>query len=173
MNAVRGNDDVTLGDGAVCKLDASRLTSPFKSYAAVPSVHDVGRQRIGEHVHEIGAVHAVRRVPTRRIGDLNRSNQCSIVAIVAGIFADFGAPLLHCGTETDPLQVADTVRRDVHAGADLAERRGLLINRDFKSLRHQCVCREQTADSAADNDDAGPPLLGHGSDPPFSVSRQR
>src|SRR5215203_5789319 len=49
--------------------------------------------------------------------------------------------------------MANCVRREVDAGADLAQRRGLLIDRHLEALRDQRIGGEQAADAAADNRD--------------------
>ena len=60
------------------------------------------------------------------------------------------------GPKSDPLQLAHAVRCQEHAGPDLAEGRGLLIDRHAEPVGEQRVRREQAADAAADDHDVGP-----------------
>ena len=113
------------------------------------------RQSGGEEIDEVGAVHAEGGVPARRVGDLHRRDRRAVVAEVMRLRADPGAPFLHRGAEADALQMAHAVRREVDAGADLAERRGLLVDRDPEAVRDQRIGGEQAADAAADDRDVG------------------
>src|SRR4029079_6698595 len=72
-----------------------------------------------------------------------------------GAGADPGAPFLRGRAEADPLQMAHAVRREIDAGADLAELRRLLVDRDVEAVRDQRVGGEQAADAAADDGDMG------------------
>ena len=83
-------------------------------------------------------------------------------AVVAEILrggADARAPALDRGPKADALHLAHAVGREENAGADLAERGRLLIDRDGQAMRHQRLGGEQAADAAADDDDVK--LLGH------------
>jgi hypothetical protein len=51
--------------------------------------------------------------------------------------------------------VAHAVRREVDAGAHLAQRRGLLAHRYVEAVRDQRIGGEQAADAAADDQDRG------------------
>ena len=156
VNAVRTDHDIAFGNGAVGERHPRDFAMPLKAGAAVIRVHHAGRQGLGQHVDQIGAVHAVGRVPARRIRDLNAGDDVAVVVEVARIVADLGAPFLDRWAEPHALQLAHAVRRDVDAGADLAQRGGLLVHRHPQTLRDQRVRREQAADSATDDDNAGP-----------------
>jgi len=46
-------------------------------------MHRLGRQPRREHRHQVGAVHAVGRVPAVQVGDLNGRDLAAVVAQVA------------------------------------------------------------------------------------------
>ena len=54
-----------------------------------------GRQGIGQHIDEVGAVHAEGRVPARGVRHLHRRDRRAVVAEVARTRADPRAPFLH------------------------------------------------------------------------------
>ena len=78
-----------------------------------------------------------------------------------GARADPRAPFLDGGPEAHTLQMAHRVRRQIDAGADLAQRGRLLINRNAQALRDQRIGGEQAADAASDDHDVGPRLRHH------------
>ena len=47
--------------------------------------------------------------------------------------------------------MAHAVRGQEHAGADFAQRRGLLVDRDIEPVGDERVRREQAADTATDD----------------------
>ena len=59
------------------------------------------------------------------------------------------------------MQLADAIRRQEHPGADLAEARGLLIDRNPEAVSDQRVRREQSANTTSDDDNIGPRLRHH------------
>ena len=65
MNAVRSDDDVAFGGSTVFECDARHFAMPLEAGAAVSSAHNVGRQGLGEHVDEVGPMHAIGCVPAR------------------------------------------------------------------------------------------------------------
>ena len=77
------------------------------------------------------------------------------MAEIRGFRADTGAPALDRAAEPDAFEVTYGVRRDIDAGADLADRRGLLVDGDAQPAREQGIGREQAADASADYRDAG------------------
>ena len=66
--------------------------------------------------------------------------------------ADPGTVPLHRRLQANPLQLAHAVRRQEHAGTDLAEGRGLLIHGNIEAMSDQRVRRKQAADTPADDD---------------------
>src|SRR5271169_2198221 len=74
---------------------------------------------------------------------------------IARTGADPRAAFFDQFAKADPLQMARAVGCDQHAGANLAQRRGLLVNRYRKALGDEGICREQAADAATDNRDLG------------------
>ncbi len=83
VNSVRPDHDVTFHDGSVRERHAGDGAVALETGATVSGAHHAGRQRLGQHVHKVGTMHAVCRVPTRRIRNLNRRDQRSVVAEVA------------------------------------------------------------------------------------------
>ena len=112
--------------------NVTRAMSPScsKPMARWPRVDDAGGQVRGEEIDEVGAVHAEGRVPAGGVGHLHRRDRRAVVAEIVRVRADARAPFLHRRPEADALAGGARVRRDVDAGADLAERRRLLVDRD-------------------------------------------
>ncbi len=65
--------------------------------------------------------------------------------------ADPGAEFLDGRLQPDAIEVTHAVRSQEDAGADFAEGRGLLADRDVKTVRDQGICREQAADTSTDD----------------------
>ena len=124
VDAVRGDDDVGLRrrrhwrtTRAPCRQSCSK---PVQRW---PVCTTPGRQGARQQFDKVGAVHAERRVPARGVRHLHRRDRRSVMAEVMGAGSDPRAPFLHRRSQSDPLQMAHAVRRQEHAGADLAERR--------------------------------------------------
>ena len=96
-------------------------------------MHHTFGQPGSEQVDEVGAVHAEDGVPARRVGDLNRRDEAAVVAQIGRPGADARAPALHRGAQAHALEMAHRIRRHEDAGADLAERRRLLVDRNLQS----------------------------------------
>ena len=116
-------------DGAIGERHPGHVAVLLEADAPVTGVNHVGGQGVGQDLDEIGAVHPEGRVPARGIRHLDRGDRRSVVAEISGLGADPGAPFLHRRPQSDPLQMAHAVRGQEHAGPDLAERRGLLVDR--------------------------------------------
>src|SRR5262245_4050268 len=71
------------------------------------------------------------------------------MAEISGFETDARSPLVQCRAKAYPLKLARAVWRHEHPGPNLAERRGLFIDRYAQALREQRIGREQTANSAA------------------------
>ena len=151
MDAVGGDDDVGFGRSAIGERHPGRGAVLLESDAAMSGMDQACGQRGGQHIDEVGAVHAERRVPARGVRHLYRRDRRAVVAEVTGIRADPRAPFLHRRFQPNPLQLAHAVGGEKHAGADLADRGRLLIDRDLETLRDKCVGCEQAADPAADD----------------------
>src|SRR5882672_12260899 len=63
MDAVGGDDDISLGGGAIGERHPGCVTVLLKTAAAMSGTHRSGRQRIGQHVDEVGAMHSEGSVP--------------------------------------------------------------------------------------------------------------
>jgi hypothetical protein len=85
---------------------------------------------------------------------LNRRDRRAIMAEVAGIPAA-APPFLHRRLQSDPLQMAHAVRREKHAGPDLADRGRLFVDGNLDPLGDQRFGRELAADTASDDHDTG------------------
>ena len=155
VHAVRRNDDVTFGDRAIGERHAGHVAVLRKAATAVSSVHHPGRQRTGQDLDKIGAVHSEGRVPARGVRYLDRRDRRPVVAKVAGTGANFGSPFLYRRSEPHPHQMAHAVRRQEHAGPDFAKSGRLFINRDPVAVCDQSICSEQAADAAANDHDLG------------------
>ena len=151
VDAVGADHHVGLGDAAVGELHAGDVGGLLEADRAMAGADDAGGQVRGEKLDVVGAVHAEAGIPARGVGDLHRRDRGAVVAEIRGCRADAGAPALDRAAESDALEVAHRVRRDVDAGADLADRRGLLVDGDAQPVREQRVGREQAADAAADD----------------------
>jgi len=141
--------------GSGSEADAGGVAALREAGGAVAAVDDAARQIAGEEIDEVGAVHAVGRVPARRVGDLHRRDRLAVVAEVVRLRADQRAVFFRGGAEADALQMAHRVRREIDAGADLAERRGLFVDRDAEAVSDEGIGGEQAADAAADDRDVG------------------
>ena len=78
-------------------------------------------------------MHSECGVPAGGIRDLNRRDGRSVMAKVSRTGPDPGSALLDRRAKADPLQLANAVRRQEHARADLAEAGGLLVDRHLQS----------------------------------------
>ena len=119
----------------------------------MPGMNGAGGQGARQHLDQIGAVHPEGRVPARGVRHLDRRNRRSVMAEIAGIRTHAGAPFLHRRSQSDPLQMPHAVGGQKHAGADLADLRRLLVDRDPQTLCQQRIGREQASDSASDDRD--------------------
>ena len=155
VDTVGADHHVGLGDGAVGELHAGDLRGLLEADRAVTGADDAGGQTRSEKLDVVGAVHAKTGIPPRGVGHLNWGDRSAVVAEIRGSRADTGAPALDRAAEPDALQVSYRVRRHVDTGADLADRRGLLVDGNVQPAREQRVGREQAADAAADDRDAG------------------
>ena len=63
--------------------------------AAMAGVHSAGRQRFGQELDQVGAMHAEGRVPARGIRHLHRRDRRAVVAEIMGVRADARTPLLN------------------------------------------------------------------------------
>src|SRR5262245_14121123 len=122
----------------------------------MPRAYDPSRQRMREECDKVGAMHAERGVPTRGIRNLDRRDRRPVVAEVARSGADPGSPSLHCRAKPYSFEMAYAVGRQEDPGANLAQSRSLLINRQRHAMRNQRIRGEQAADSAAHDRNAGP-----------------
>ena len=147
MDAVGRDDEVGFGNDAILERCPGDVAVLLKAGAPVPGVHHVSRQGAGQDVDEVGAVHAERCVPARRVRHLDRSDGRPVVAEDIELGTDPGSPLLHRRSESHPLQLAHAVRCQEHPGADLAEGTGLLIDRPPKAVGDQRGRSEQASDS--------------------------
>ena len=96
-------------------------------------------------------MHAEGRIPAGSIRHLHGGDRRAVMTEIMRAGADPGAEFLHRRLQADALQLAHAVRRQEHAGADFAKRRGLLVDRDIEAVGDQRVCREQAADASADD----------------------
>jgi hypothetical protein len=68
--------------------------------------------------------------------------------------ADPGAPSFHRRSETHPLQLPHTVRRQKDPCSDFTERGCLFMDRNTKPMGDQRIRGEETADSASNDHDS-------------------
>ena len=133
VDAVRRDDDVAFGDRAVGERYTGDVAGLLKADAAMAGVHHAGRQRASASI----STRSARCMPNVAfqpdgVRHLNRRDGRTVVAEILRLGADPGAPFLHRGPESHPLQLAHAVRRQEYPGADLAERGRLLVDRDPK-----------------------------------------
>ena len=108
-----------------------------------------------QQVDEVGPVHAEGRVPAGGVRHLDRGDRSAVVAEVVRVPADPCARFLDGALQSDPLQMPHAVRRQEHAGADLADRRRLLVYRYGDPLGGQRIGCEQAPDAASNDRDSG------------------
>ena len=154
VDAVGADHHVGFRDGAVCEANARARLVLLESDRAVAGAHDSGRQVRGEELDKIRAVHAEARVPAGGVGDLDGRDRRAIVAKVRRARADARAVAFYGRPEADALQLPHRIRRDVHAGAHLAERGRLLVERDGDAVCEERIGGEEASDAAADDQDA-------------------
>ena len=155
VDAVGGDDDVGFGRCAVGERHPGRVAVLLEFAAAMSGKHRSRRQGGGQHVDKVGAVHAEGRVPAGGVRHLHRGDRRAVVAEVMRVPADPRAPFLHRRLQSDPLQMPHAVRRQEHAGADLADRGRLLVHRYGDPLGDQRIGCEQSPDPASDDRDTG------------------
>ena len=167
MDAVCRDHQPTLDNSAIGERHSRRILVLFEADATVSGMHHIRRQGLRQYLHEIGAMHAERRVPACRIRHLNRSDRRPVLPKVPGSRTNPGSQPFDRRQEPKALKLADAVRGQEHAGADLAEARGLLIDRHLNAVRDQRIGGEQSANSASNYNNVRPRLrhtliLGHG-----------
>ena len=99
-------------------------------------------------------MHAEGGVPARGVRHLDRGDRRAVVAKIVRTVADPGAPSFDLMSEAYPLQLPHAVRRQKDPGADLAERRRLLIDGNIEAAGDQRVRGEQAANSASNDHDS-------------------
>src|SRR5579871_1327657 len=151
MNAVGADDDIALCASAVGERHPRCVALLREADTAMSGMHDVLGQRRGDERDEVGAMHAEGRIPAGGIRHLYRRDRCPVLTEIARRGADPGAGFLHRWPEPHAFELAHAVGGEEDAGADLAERGGLLMDRDVEPLREQRLGGEQAADPAADD----------------------
>ena len=151
VDAVRGNDEIAFGHGSVRERHPGHVADLLKAGASMSGMHHLARQGRGQHLDEVGAVHPECCVPARGVRHLDRRDRRPVMAEVLRTGPDPGSLLLYRRSEAHPLQLAHAVRRQEHAGADLAKAGGLLIDRHTETMSDQRVGGEQPADPAAND----------------------
>ena len=105
-------------------------------------------------------MHLVVRGAERRLERLGERRAQQRAAVVPAALMPGQRP--HAGRgelvgEPEPVQDARGVRADLDAGADLAQRRRLLVDMDVEARPQQRQRRRQAADAAADDADPAEP----------------
>ena len=106
---------------------------------------------VPEHVDEVRPVHAVHGGPAGGVGGHDRRDPGAVVAVVGRSLTHPAAGLVDCLAKAEPVQQAHAVRPYQHAGADLAERGRLLVDRYVDARPGQRGGGRETADPAADH----------------------
>ena len=135
VDPVGADHHVSFGDAAVGERHAGGFGGLPEADRVAAGADDAGGQVRGKKPDVVGAVHAEAGIPPRGVGDLHWRDRRAVVAEIGGFRADAGAPALHRAAEPDALKVTHGVRRNVDAGADLADRRSLLIDGDAQPAR--------------------------------------
>ena len=129
--------------------------------AARAEMDDRFRHRALQHAEQIGAVELILRLAVARLELApGKAEQPRVGLHVAHrqFAADVAEPP-RLVAETEGVEHFRAVRRDVDAGADLAERRRLLVDLDLKALLPQTDRGGQSAQTRSDDDD--PACLRH------------
>src|SRR6516164_5480815 len=129
MNAVGSNDDIAIGERHV-----RAIADLLNANTTMPGAHHALRQRRGQYLDEVSAVHPECRVPAQRVGDLNRSDRRAVVAEIMRADANSSAPLLYRWSKANPLQLAHAVRCQEHPRTDLGEGRRLLVDGNVEAV---------------------------------------
>ena len=157
VDAVGAHDDVEVGGGPVGEARLDALPALAQIGQPVTEVQALGGQRIRQRPQQVGAVHLVVREAELRLQRLRQRRAQERAAVVP-------APLMpgqrtHAGArqrvgETEPVQDARGVRADLDAGADLAQRRRLLVDVHVQARAQQRERRREAADASADDADS-------------------
>jgi hypothetical protein len=108
-----------------------------------------GRKFGGEGIQQISSMHAVDAIPTRRVRGDDWTDNGAVSAVVPRAAADFCSNGRQGFAESYSRQLSKTVRKKEHARPDLAERSGLLEDRDVDTSVKQRARSGKPSNSAA------------------------
>jgi hypothetical protein len=148
LDAVGGDHDIHLGNFAVGELQLRDRAGLFEMDATMAGSDRIRRQRVGEHLEQIGPVHSIHAVPAVRVGGEDRPDHGSVHPAILRTIADFGAYRRQRFSQSQPFELPQTVRIDENTGPDLAQRIGLLENDDVDAPSMQGIRRGKAANSS-------------------------
>jgi hypothetical protein len=126
------------------------------------SVGLFAHHRIDERVMQVGPMQGVIRRAVfldRNVAQLNDGAGPAAIPQTHILACEFGADAQQFRTQTDFLQHAGAVGRDLHAGADFLQLGSLLIDLHIESSLQQRQCCRQSTQTGSSDEDAG--LLAH------------
>jgi hypothetical protein len=125
----------------------------------VPEVDALGGDRTSQRGQQVGTVELVVGEAERRLQRLGQRRAQQRAAVVPAALVP--RQRLHAGPgqllgEPEPVEDARGVRADLDAGADLAQRRRLLVHVDVEAGVQQRQRRAEAAEAPADDADRDP-----------------
>ena len=158
MNAIGGDQHIEVATDSVLELHLDAISVIAQSRQAMADVHALVRDRRGERVQQVGAVHLVVREAEcgfERRGQGRAQQRPAIVpaALVPGHRSH--ARQREVLGESEAMQDAGGVRTDLHAGPDFAQRGGLLEDVDVEAVAQERQRRGESADPSADDAHGG------------------
>lgn len=153
VDPVRAHDDVARRGVSVLEGHDGGVAELLEPRRAVSRVQDLLRQRTTQQFDQVGPMHPVCGIPSARVRDLNRRDLRAVHAVVPRVLTDEGTELVHRRAETDPDEMANGVRGDVHPGPDLAECGRLFVQGGLDPLRGKRVGEEEASYAASDDHD--------------------
>ncbi len=153
MDAVGRNHDVSRGAHAIGEREDGLLVILLEADASVACMDNAGRQPFHEHCQQVGAVHAVEFNLARQLGGPHRRGVGAVRTAKLRVDPS-GAKAGQLVAEAEPPQHPHPVRLDRDAGADLGQRRRLLVETHLHPALQQGIGSRDTTDAAADDCDA-------------------
>src|SRR3954453_15752944 len=95
MDTVGCDDHIGFRRSSVAERTSRLFAGLLEWGATMAGVQCTFGKRIGQHLHEVGAVHSKRRVPAGGVRYLDRRDGRSVVAKITRIRSDPRSPFFH------------------------------------------------------------------------------
>jgi hypothetical protein len=162
VDTVGADQNVRLSAGAVREVGFDPISTVHNIDETVIKMEPADRERTRQRVKHIGAVHLVMRKPERglqRFGERSAQQRSPVVPAALVLCQGPHAGSRQLLAEAEPVQDARGVRADLNAGADLAQRRGPLVDVDVEAGLQQRERCAEAADASADDRDRSDGLV--------------